>query len=291
MQWYGTLNRCQSDSLEHSYLFYFRHIDGHDKLIWWRMVIHGCIDGFSRFIIYLHCSDNNFAETVERLFSNAVREFYWPRRVRSDQGMENIDVARLMLAKFGTESKPYLTGLSVHNQRIERLWKDVVCYIVGYYREMFYWMENEEILDPLDEVHLLALQIVYIPRINKSLTDFISHWNHHPLRTEHAQTPSQLWIGAIYDNIDGDTVRDLINPTSFNPDEYGVDIEAFDGVQTNNDVVIPRCPFDFNDYELNILRRIDPFQLDEGEAKYGIDVYNETVSVIKDMTTVQAYYN
>ena len=31
------------------------HIDSHHKLISWRFVIHGCIDGYSRTIIYLHC--------------------------------------------------------------------------------------------------------------------------------------------------------------------------------------------------------------------------------------------
>ena len=59
------------------------------------------------------------------LFQNKVESFYWPRRVRSDQGMENIRVARLMLAKSGPENVPHLTSLSVHNQRIERLWRDV----------------------------------------------------------------------------------------------------------------------------------------------------------------------
>eukprot|EP00794_Sanderia_malayensis_P014583 gene14583-16086_t len=39
---------------------------------------------------------------------------------RTDQGMENVDIARLMLNRFGTERKPVLTGRSVHNQRIER---------------------------------------------------------------------------------------------------------------------------------------------------------------------------
>ena len=37
-----------------------------------------------------------------------------------------------MLDKFSPENVPHLTGLSVHNQRIERLWRDVVTYIVQY---------------------------------------------------------------------------------------------------------------------------------------------------------------
>ena len=41
-----------------------RHIDGHHKLINWRFVIHGGIDGFSRSIVYLKCSPNNYADIV-----------------------------------------------------------------------------------------------------------------------------------------------------------------------------------------------------------------------------------
>ena len=251
------------------------------------MVVHGCIDGFSRLIIYLECCDNNQAATVERLFVGAVNKFYWPRRVRSDQGMENIGVARLMLAKYGTACKPHLTGLSVHNQRIERLWRDVVCYIVDHYRELFYWMEDEEILNPLDEVHLLALQIVFMPRVNKSLSEFILHWNNHAMRTEHSQTPAQLWVQGVYANIDGDTVRDLAEPESIDGEEYGVEMDEFDGIQTNNDVVIPRCPFDFTDNEQDAIKRIDPFQQDES---YGVDTYMQTVAILKNMGTVQSYY-
>ena len=35
------------------------HIDGHHCFVRWRMVIHVGIDGFSRLIVYLHCSMNN----------------------------------------------------------------------------------------------------------------------------------------------------------------------------------------------------------------------------------------
>ena len=71
-------------------------------------------------MIYLHCCNNTWkSETVRNLFQEKVESFYWPRRVRSDQGMENISVACLMLDKFGPENVPHLTGLSIHNQRIE----------------------------------------------------------------------------------------------------------------------------------------------------------------------------
>ena len=71
---------------------------------------------------------------------------------RSGHGMENIEIAFKMWKNYGTPSKPLLTGLSVHSQRIERLWKDVLHYVLHYYIDLFYSMEGNETLDPLDEV-------------------------------------------------------------------------------------------------------------------------------------------
>ena len=42
------------------------HIDGHHKLIKWRLVTRGGIDGHSRMITYLHCSSNSRAEHLWR---------------------------------------------------------------------------------------------------------------------------------------------------------------------------------------------------------------------------------
>lgn len=73
------------------------HIDGHRFLIRWKFVIHGCIDGLSRRIMYLLCADKNCAETVATLFQSAAEEFGLPSRVRGDHGGENSIVALLMV--------------------------------------------------------------------------------------------------------------------------------------------------------------------------------------------------
>ena len=62
---------------------------------------------------------NNRSETVRNLFQGKVESIYWARRVRSNQDMENIGVTWLMLDRFYSGNVPYLTGLLVHNQRIE----------------------------------------------------------------------------------------------------------------------------------------------------------------------------
>ena len=92
-----------------------RHLDAHHKLIRWRIVIHGAVDGYSRAILYLKASSNNYASTVLDLFESATVVFRYPRRIRTDYGTENVDVARKMLDRYGAESNPVLTGQSVHN--------------------------------------------------------------------------------------------------------------------------------------------------------------------------------
>ena len=60
------------------------HVDGYHKLIRWKLVIHGGIDGYSRLITYLKVAPNNLATTVLNAFLQAVREFGLPSHVRMD---------------------------------------------------------------------------------------------------------------------------------------------------------------------------------------------------------------
>jgi len=96
------------------------HIDGNHRLIRWRLVVHGAIDGFSRMIIYLHCSTDNTSETVYNLFIDAVQIYNYPSRVRSDKGVENHQVCTHMIQVRGTGRNSHIAGSSTHNQRIER---------------------------------------------------------------------------------------------------------------------------------------------------------------------------
>ena len=58
------------------------------------------------------------------LLLKAIREYGLPSRIRCDQGRENIQVLRHMLHHCGVE-RSALVGSSVHNQKIERLWRDL----------------------------------------------------------------------------------------------------------------------------------------------------------------------
>ena len=148
-------------------------------------------------ILYLRCHNNNKAETAFTEFSTAINVYGMPSRVRTDKGMENAQIAWFMLQRRGPDRGSIIAGRSVHNQRIERLWRDVFSGCVSLFYRLFYFLEEHGLLDPTDEKDLFSLHYVYLPRINKQLSLFQRAWNCKPLSTERNKTPMQLWISGI----------------------------------------------------------------------------------------------
>ena len=118
-------------------------VDGHHKLIRWKMVTHAGIDGFSRMITFMKCFTNNEATTVYNLFLDAVSLYGLPSRVRTDYGGENRLVAQHMLENHGTHRSSVMTGNSVHNQRIKRSWRDMHECVSKLFTDYFIFLKNK----------------------------------------------------------------------------------------------------------------------------------------------------
>ena len=168
------------------------HVDGNHKMIRWRLVIHAGIDGYSRCVVFVKCSNNNCAATVLNAFLEGVSVFGMPIRVRTDHGGENTEIWKHMLTATGKQSS-VLTGCLVHNERIERMWRDVTRCVSSLYISIFRRLESEGLLASDNEVDLFCLHFVFIPSINRSLADFQGSWNCHSLSSEGNHSPLQLY--------------------------------------------------------------------------------------------------
>lgn len=237
------------------------------------MVTHGAIDGFSRLVVYLQCYGNNCASTVYDLFLKASWQYGLPSRIRCDQGGENLQVARHMLRHRGIERRSVLVGSSVHNQRIERLWRDMHRCITSVYYRLFYFLEQHNLLNPINDVHIFSLHYVYLPRINQALQEFVQSWNHHGMRTEQGQTPHQLFTsGSLQLQNAGSTALDFFEEVL---DTYGIEDTGnahMDGDEEG--IEVPPIDIQISEQQMGMLRNlVNPL---ESSEEFGIDLFEST---------------
>ena len=238
------------------------HFDSAHKLIRWKLVVHVCIDGFSRLITHCRWCDNNKAETVLRLFEESTKTYGLPSRARCDYGMENVLVAQFMLERRGLDRGSIITGSSVHNCRVERAPRDVYAGVLCFYAKLFDEIEKTGILDPLNELHLFCLHYIYLPRINKSLEESVDQMNQRPVSTEHNMSPLQLWTSGMLQNINSQHTALTVDEM----EQYGVDPDESVTV-SDEDYQVHIDPPTFALTEEQRMQLPDPFQNDHNQGR------------------------
>ena len=86
----------------------------------------------------------------------------------------------------------------MRNQWVERLNGDVNVQVNRYYAEIFRELEFEDKLNITNPTDKFCLHYVYLPRINRTLTDFVNAHNCHSISTEGSATPRQLMFAFRY---------------------------------------------------------------------------------------------
>jgi len=92
--------------------------------------------------------------------------------VQSDRGGKNVGVWNAMEERRGLNRGSYLVVTPTQNQRIERLWRGVFRVVTHMFYNTFQSLEEAGLLERSKAIHMFALHLVFLPRINRALESF-----------------------------------------------------------------------------------------------------------------------
>ncbi|XP_073254905.1 uncharacterized protein [Porites lutea] len=166
------------------------HLDGYDKLKPYGFCIHGCIDGYSRQIMWLEVGrTNNHPGVVASYFINCVQNVGGTASViRGDMGTENVRIAAIQrylrheLGDSWSGEKSFLYGRSVANQRIEAWWGQLRRGASDWWITHFKDLRDRGLYCDANAVHEECLLFCYITIIREELQRVARLWNLHRIR-------------------------------------------------------------------------------------------------------------
>lgn len=184
------LDRRQYRNNGPGYCFY---IDRYDKLKPFGFSIHGCIDGYSRKILWLSVdASNKNPKVVAYNFIDYLRKTKrLPRVIRTGAGTENELIHKIQVALrfFHGDSmaghKSISVGRSNSNQRIKMLWGFLMHHMTQCWRTFFSKMVDDGEFNNADPVHLACARFCFFPLVQNHLQTFIEMWNSHRIRSHH----------------------------------------------------------------------------------------------------------
>ncbi|XP_031779758.1 uncharacterized protein LOC116416223 [Nasonia vitripennis] len=241
---------------------YAWHIDGHDKLKRYGFAIHGCVDGYSKKVMWLHVStSNNDPTIVAYYYLQCLKEFdVLPTLIRAHTGTENTVVELLQMAlrfhhtneKAGEKS--FIKGKSTSNERIEKYWRQLRNHFAEYYMSIFKTMEDNGVLD-IDD------------KIQQSLEYVKKEWNEHRIRKQN-NIPSGI-----------------PNVMYFWPQKYGDQNCSQKVDQRNVDNLLnkyTKTPIFFNKHVQNLIKMLVPkYEV----PRHAEEAYNLFVQILRLMNS------
>ena len=120
---------------------------------------------------------------------------------------------------------------------------------------------------------------MFLPRINRELQAFAAQWNNHGVRTEHYQTPLQLFVGRSLElaNTDLTAVHDMFRESD-NVSTSGV-VDEIEWHESGT-VDVGEVPCPISDQALQILQQtVDPLS---DSPELGIDLYMQACHFLAD---------
>ena len=174
---------------------YIWHIDGYDKLKPYGFSIHGCIDGFSRRILWLEVGPtNNNPNVIASYYLRCLHRLgVVPRIIRADLGNEN-SVVRFLQPYFRFNDdgkfsgrKSFMYGKSTSNQRIEAYWSKLRIQYTDWWINFFKDLRDSGTYDDSDPLHLDCLRFCFTRLLRKGINNIATEWNQHRIQVKKNQ--------------------------------------------------------------------------------------------------------
>lgn len=261
---------------------YIWHIDGHDKLKPFGFSIHGCIDGFSRRIIWLEVSTTNKnPEVIAKFYLDAVKQVGGvPRKMRSDDGSENslVEAIHTYLRYSNSNGDNadlscFAIGRSTANQRIEAYWSHLVKDGPGWWISFFKDLRDLNIFNDSDPVHIDCIRFCFMHILRKELYEVAELWN------QHCISPSK------FGNSSGPRGRPdcmYFLPHLYDTENYQVNVTPGESEEFDHSTLSPTdVSVEFQEIASSIMDELG-WQIPDN-VKEGLDLYIKLIKIIQNV--------
>jgi len=167
------------------------HADGYDKLKPYGFPIHGCIDGWSRKLLWLVVTrSNNSPDNIGSYFLDTVKTCGGcPRELVTDLGTENkIMVSAQAFFRHYENAHTYVA--SPRNQRIEGYWSQYRRNRSTWWINLFKDLVERGDLNTSDTLQKDCLWFCFAEILQEDLDYVKEHWNTHRIRKSRHDTVS-----------------------------------------------------------------------------------------------------
>ena len=158
------------------------HCDGYDKVKPYGFAIHGCIDGWSRKILWLYVTrSNNQPNNIGMYYLEAVEQYGCPIDFITDLGTEN-GLAAAIHTFFRNDTNSHRYVSSPSNQRIEGWWSFLRKDQTSWWMNLFKDLVDEGTVDLTIPLHTECLWFCFAALLQENLDEVKENWNSHYIR-------------------------------------------------------------------------------------------------------------
>lgn len=210
------------------------HCDGYDKLKPFGFPIHGCIDGWSRKILWLYITrSNNSPHNIATYYLDAVQHFGGcPQKLVTDLGTENGIMASIH-SFFRDNINGHRYVPSPRNQRIESWWSYFRRSRSNWWINFFKDLEERGTFNRASELESECLWFCFAPLLQADIDQLKEHWNTHYIRKSRHDTVSGRPDSLYFLPESNGGVPNLLLPVPDHEMQYAR-LHIVDNVEQNN---------------------------------------------------------